>query len=73
MSTIDGALSNGYPSAGMAMSAKRICIQERAAINPEINDLSRFEPADTARFSSMKTNERLDEILKFENHILRSQ
>ncbi len=67
MSTIDGALSNGYSVCWDGdVSEKGFAFKKGAAINPEINDLSRFEPADTARFSSMKTNERLDEILKFE-------
>lgn len=67
MQTIDGALSNGYSVCWDGdVSEKGFAFKNGAAINPEINDLSRFEPADTARFSAMKPGERLDEILKFE-------
>ena len=67
MQTIDGALSNGYSVCWDGdVSEKGFAFKNGAAINPEINDLSRFEPADTALFSAMKPSERLDEILKFE-------
>lgn len=67
MQTIDGALSNGYSVCWDGdVSEKGFAFKNGAAINPEINDLSRFEPADTARFSAMKPGERLYEILKFE-------
>lgn len=67
MSTMDYALTNGYSICWDGdVSERGFSHRNGIAINPDPNDLSRFNPADTAKFSAMSPNERLNEILKFE-------
>lgn len=67
MATIDGALSNGYSVCWDGdVSEKGFMFKKGAAINPELNDLSRYEPTDTARFAPMNAAQRFEEIQKFE-------
>ncbi len=67
MQVIDNALSNGYTVCWDGdVSERGFSHKNGVAINPDVKDLSRFAPADTAKFAKMDEKQRLDEVYKFE-------
>lgn len=67
MQVIDNALTNGYTVCWDGdVSERGFSHKNGVAINPDVKNLSRFAPADTARFAKMDEKQRFDEVYKFE-------
>lgn len=67
MGVMDHALTNGYTVCWDGdVSEKGFAHAKAVAVNPELKDLSRYTPEDSARFAKMSEKERLEEVCKFE-------
>lgn len=67
MGVIDHALQNGYSVAWDGdVSEKGFMFGKGVAINPDVKDVARFEPADTAAMAKLSEKERLEEVYKAE-------
>ena len=66
ISAMDYALDHGYTVCWDGdVSEKGFSHQNAVAINPEINDLSKYSPEDSATFAKLKADKRMEEVLKF--------
>lgn len=67
MSVMDHALTKGYTVCWDGdVSERGFSHKNGVAINPEVTSLVSYEPEDTAKFAALGTQERLNEIYKFE-------
>lgn len=67
MSATDNALKNGYTVCWDGdVSEKGFSFTNGVAINPEVTKMDDYSQTDRARFENMKTDERLEEVYKFE-------
>lgn len=67
MAVMDNALTNGYTVCWDGdVSERGFSHKNGVAINPEVTSLSAYVPEDTAKFAALGTQQRLEEIYKFE-------
>lgn len=67
MAVIDHALNNGYSVCWDGdVSEKGFAFKNGVAVNPELNDLTLYEPTDSALLAPMNQTARLEKLMKFE-------
>lgn len=67
MATMDNALKSGYTVCWDGdVSEKGFSHKDGIAINPDVDNINRYNPADTARFAAMDKEDRLRAVYSFD-------